>query len=142
MFADHILKIRRMHRMSKSTFAETIGVTRQTVGNWESGKTVPSANMLARIANKLGEPVENITNMKKYDKVELGPKERFFLGKVTVNKSGSVVLPKNILEKLDMRPGDDLLVLGDVERGIELLAADELWEKHFEKYLYKKQVQY
>ena len=138
IFADHILKIRRKHRMSKSGFAEVIGVTRQTVSNWENGTTTPSANMIARIAYALGEPIEEITHVEKYKKTEVGPKERYFLGKAKVNKSGKLLLGKEILETLDMRPGDELLVLGDIERGIELLPVDELWENRLDKMVNKK----
>ena len=39
-----------------------------------------------------------------------------------------------MLQKMDVWAGDELLLVGDRERGIELLPADEIWEKIIKKY--------
>jgi putative transcriptional regulator len=42
MTASEIKQIRRDLGETVSTFAETIGVTRQTIHNWEGGRTQPT----------------------------------------------------------------------------------------------------
>jgi len=46
--------IRRARGLSQVDLGEVLGVTRQTVYNWETGQAWPSAEMLPRIAEALG----------------------------------------------------------------------------------------
>ena len=39
---------------------------------------------------------------------------------VTVGEKGQIVIPKQARELFDIHPGDSLVVLGDVERGIAI----------------------
>ena len=39
---------------------------------------------------------------------------------VTVGEKGQIVIPKQAREIFDIRPGDSLLLLGDVKRGIAI----------------------
>ena len=39
---------------------------------------------------------------------------------VTVGEKGQIVIPKQAREIFDIRPGDSLLILGDVKRGIAI----------------------
>ncbi len=55
-------------------------------------------------------------------------KTKHLFGSVKVGDRGQVVIPKEAREIFDIRPGDILLVLGDVERGIALVKADVLQE--------------
>ena len=55
-------------------------------------------------------------------------KTKHIFGSVKVGERGQVVIPKEARELFDIKPGDILLVLGDVERGIALVKADALQE--------------
>ena len=55
-------------------------------------------------------------------------KTKHIFGSVKVGERGQVVIPKEARELFDISPGDILLVLGDVERGIALVKADALQE--------------
>ena len=55
-------------------------------------------------------------------------KTKHLFGSVKVGERGQVVIPKEAREIFDISPGDILLVLGDVERGIALVKADTLQE--------------
>ena len=55
-------------------------------------------------------------------------KTKHLFGSVKVGERGQVVIPKEAREIFGIRPGDILLVLGDVERGIALVKADTLQE--------------
>ena len=55
-------------------------------------------------------------------------KTKHLFGSVKVGERGQVVIPKEAREIFGIKPGDILLVLGDVERGIALVKADTLQE--------------
>ena len=84
----------------------------------------------------------NRTNMKNMKKMNSRQKEtlvdemvaprrektKHLFGSVKVGERGQVVIPKEAREIFGIQPGDILLVLGDVERGIALVKADTLQE--------------
>ena len=43
-----------------------------------------------------------------------------YVWSVTVGEKGQIVIPKQAREIFDIHPGDTLLILGDVERGIAI----------------------
>ena len=49
---DKLIEIRKENKMSQESFAETLGVTRQTVSNWENYKNYPDINTLIKISDK------------------------------------------------------------------------------------------
>ncbi len=49
---NQILKIRKDNKMSQEQFAEILGVTRQTVSNWENSKNHPDIETLVDISDK------------------------------------------------------------------------------------------
>lgn len=53
---------------------------------------------------------------------------KHLFGSVKVGERGQIVIPKEAREIFDIKPGDIMLVLGDVERGIALVKADVLQE--------------
>ena len=55
-------------------------------------------------------------------------KTKHLFGSVKVGERGQVVIAKEAREIFGIEPGDILLVLGDVERGIALVKADTLPE--------------
>jgi AbrB family looped-hinge helix DNA binding protein len=55
-------------------------------------------------------------------------KTRHLFGSVKVGERGQIVIPKEAREIFNIRQGDILLVLGDVERGIALVKADAIQE--------------
>ena len=44
----------------------------------------------------------------------------------TVGEKGQIVIPKQARDLFDIKPGDALLILGDIERGIAIPSKDEL----------------
>lgn len=45
-------------------------------------------------------------------------------GTVKVGERGQIVIPKEARELFDIRPGDNLLLLGDEEKGIAIVKED------------------
>ncbi len=51
---------------------------------------------------------------------ELKPLEGRYVWSVTVGAKGQIVIPKEAREVFGIAPGDTLMLLGDVERGIAI----------------------
>jgi len=46
---------------------------------------------------------------------------KFIFGMVKVGERGQVVIPASAREKFDIKPGDNLMVIGDEDRGIMMI---------------------
>lgn len=62
------------------------------------------------------------------DKPLYGPQGRGFYGTVTVSERGQVSIPAQARRDLNIQPGDKLLVLGDPEQGLALVALETLMQ--------------
>ena len=64
-----------------------------------------------------------------------GPKGKYAWS-VTVGEKGQIVIPKQAREVFDIQPGDSLILLGDVERGLAIPpkgSISEMFSQIFEK---------
>lgn len=64
MIGDRIVELREKHRLSQGQLAEILGVSRQAVSKWESGKTSPDTLNLIRLADVLDTEVEYLATGK------------------------------------------------------------------------------
>ncbi len=55
-------------------------------------------------------------------------KGKFLYGTVTVGERGQIVLPIEARKHFNIRPGDKLLVAGDLKRGLAIMKANILKE--------------
>lgn len=60
MIHDKLARLRRRSGMSQQEVAATIGVTRQTVRNWESGRGLPDISLIESLAAALGVSVAEL----------------------------------------------------------------------------------
>lgn len=49
-----------------------------------------------------------------------------YVGVAKVGEKGQIVVPKEIRDMFDIKPGDTIIVLADKAKGIALLKADEI----------------
>jgi len=85
--------------------------------------TITHTNMISMKSTKCGK--EDLVDELIAPRTE---KTKHLFGSVKVGERGQVVIPKEAREIFDIKPGDILLVLGDVERGIALVKADAIQE--------------
>ena len=57
---SRIAEIRREKELSQEALAASLHVTRQTISNWESGKSLPDIEMLKSLAAVLSVPIEKL----------------------------------------------------------------------------------
>ena len=51
MFAERVRHLRQSKELKQVQLADKLGVTKQSVSNWENGSIMPSVEMLMRIAD-------------------------------------------------------------------------------------------
>ena len=54
------------------------------------------------------------------------PDGKHLFGMVRIGEKGQIVIPMKARDIFDLRPGDQLLVLGDEQQGIALVKASQL----------------
>lgn len=132
ILGKRISYFRNLKGLTQEELGKKLGVTRQTIASWENNKKVPDIMTGRDIAKALDITMEDLTG--EADSVMQTPKTYRFLGTVTIGKDGKVKLPKKILDEMGVQAGDEMLVLGDTERGVEFLPMDILWESTLKKY--------
>ena len=129
MLGEKIRKLRLYRGESQETYAEVIGVTRQTIANWEKNKTVPNLLEAKKIADSFYMTLDEFLAFEEegMERVELGPDTYYVFGKVKIDSMGRVKIPVEARRVFALKANDELIVLGDRERGIELITADVFW---------------
>ena len=133
MLGERIKQLRKMKRESQETFAKTIGITRQTLAKWEKNKTVPNILEAKRLADCFDMTLDEFLNFeeKEVETANLGPDTYYVFGKVRMDSQGKVKIPSKARKIFGLKGDNEFLVLGDLERGIELIPADVLWTAKF-----------
>lgn len=60
MLGDNILKLRKSKGLSQEKLGEQIGVTRQTISNWELGETTPNPKQLKLLSKELNISIDEL----------------------------------------------------------------------------------
>jgi len=127
MFRDNLIQMRKMRQMTQEDLAEKVGVTRQSVAKWESGESVPDLNKCKALAEVFGVSLDDLANYEQEENLGLGvpPKGKHLFGMVTVGDKGQIVIPAKARKLFDIRPGDQLVVLGDDTQGMALMKSGD-----------------
>ena len=59
---------------------------------------------------------------------ENGHPGKYVFGTVRVGEKGQIVIPKQCRDVFDIKPGDHLLVLGDIQQGIGIVKQEALMD--------------
>ena len=125
--ARNLADLRRRCRYTQEEVAERIGVSRQAVAKWESGESTPDLTSCCALADLFHVTLDNLVY---YDGENTGlaipTKGKHFFGSVPVGERGQIIIPKKAREVFRIQAGDQLLVLGDEDRGLALLHQRDL----------------
>ncbi len=124
MFKDNLIHLRKINQLTQEDVADKIGVTRQSVAKWESGETVPDLDKCRLLAELFGVTLDDLANFEPEDNMGIGvpPKGKHMFGMVTVGDKGQIVIPARARKIFGIKPGDQLMVLGDEDQGLALVS--------------------
>ena len=124
-FADNLIQLRKMNNLSQEELAEQIGVTRQTLSKYETGESLPDIEKCRQLADVFSVSIDDLISYETKDEVNMGlgvpPKGKHIFGMVTVGDKGQIVIPAKARKIFDIKPGDNLIVLGDEGQGLALI---------------------
>lgn len=118
-----IRKYRKECGLTQEEMAKRLGVTTPAVNKWENGESLSDIEKCKRLADVFGVTVDDLINYEKKDSLglEVPPKGKHIFGMVKVGEKGQIVIPAKARKIFDIRPGDNLIVLGDEGQGIALI---------------------
>lgn len=126
MFSENLTAMRKVHNMTQEELAEAVGVSRQAIAKWENGDTVPDIEKCRKLAQVFEVSLDDLVNYQAEDNhLPMPPKGKHLFGIVTVGEKGQIVIPKKARDLFDIKSGDQLMVLGDDNRGIAIMKTDE-----------------
>ena len=125
MIGENIQYLRKRKSITQEALAEQVGVSRQTIAKWESGESAPDLDMAGRLSQALDVALDELANSPLYEmsKKTDPMKGKYVFGLVTVGDKGQIVIPVQARRVFHIQPGDQLMVLGDEDRGLALVDA-------------------
>jgi AbrB family looped-hinge helix DNA binding protein len=104
-------------------------VSRQAVAKWETGETVPDITNCCKLAKLYDVTLDDLVNFERRESpLPMAPKGKYLFGTVTLGDKGQIVIPVKARKVFDLKPGDNLVVLGDVQQGLALVKEHFLLE--------------
>lgn len=114
------LKIfRKQCGFTQEEIAEKLGVSRQAVAKWERGETLPDIESCIKLADIYEITVDML--VRNMDEEEHTGDGKHIFGCTRLNGKGQITLPANCRKVFGLKEGDNILVLGDEEKGIALV---------------------
>ncbi len=124
MICQNIQIFRKQMSLTQEALAERVGVARQTIVKWESGDSVPDLEAAGKLAEALGVSVDDLVNAPAGEMVgDSRMRGKHIFGLVTVGDKGQIVIPARARKVFGLQPGDQMIVLGDENRGLALINA-------------------
>lgn len=126
MISENLLGLRKRAGLSQEEIAEQIGVSRQTVAKWETGDSVPDVLHCNELAELFDVTLDNLVNFDwtQGEPAGMPPRGKYLFGAVTVGEKGQIVIPVKARRIFDIKAGDSLMVLGDIEQGLALMKSE------------------
>ncbi len=123
---EKLKALRKQNNYSLEYAAEKINVTRQTVSKWESGETIPDVLKCKELADLYDVSLDELLLGKNE-----APSGKYLFGMVKVGERGQVVIPRQARDVFNIRPGDRVLFLGDIHKGMAIVKVDEISDNLF-----------
>ena len=125
MIGKNLQKLRKQKSLTQEALAEAIGVARQTIAKWENEESTPDLEMSGRLAEALAVTLDDLVNAPESElDSRPGMRGKHMFGLVTVGDKGQIVIPVRARRVFNIKPGDQLMVLGDENSGIALVNAE------------------
>jgi transcriptional regulator with XRE-family HTH domain len=129
-FSEKLTRLRKIKGMTQEEFASAVGVTRQAVYKWESGKSYPEVMTLLEIKNLFGISIDDLLDEK--FEIELPKKTR---RKSVIKENGEVEFKVNeeAFESKTFEKTEVLAVATEEKKAENTFAKEEKTEAPKEK---------
>ena len=130
MFAENLVELRKYHNLSQEELADKIGISRQTLSKYETGESLPDIEKCKAIADVFDINIDDLISYERKDGMGLRvpPRGKHIFGMVKVTDKGQIVIPAKARKIFQIKPGDNLIVLGDESQGLALIKEEGLLE--------------
>ncbi len=124
MIGENIQYLRKIKNLTQEALAEKIGVSRQTIAKWEAGESTPDLQMAQALSREMEVSMDELASVSLQDFSPRGSmRGKHMFGVVTVGDKGQIVIPVRARRIFHIKPGDQLMVLGDENQGLALINA-------------------
>jgi len=121
MIGENLQYLRKIKGLTQEALAEKISVSRQTIAKWESGESMPDIAAAAALSRELDVSLDELVSDSVGGLPPALEKGKYMFGLVTVGDKGQIVIPVRARRIFQIQPGDQLMVLGDEDRGLALV---------------------
>lgn len=111
--------LRKQKGLTQEEIAEKLGVSRQAIAKWERGETMPDIESCVKLADLYETTVDML--VRNIGQEDTNGDGKYIFGCSKMNSKGQITLPAKCREIFNLKPGDNILVIGDVEKGIALV---------------------
>lgn len=89
---------------------------------------LPDIDKCSALAKVFGITVDDLINYDKEENMGVGvpPKGKYMFGMVKVGDKGQIVIPAKARKIFNIKPGDNLVILGDENAGLAILKEEDL----------------
>ena len=123
MIGENIQYLRKKRSLTQEALAELLGVSRQTVAKWESGESAPDLDAAGRLSRVFDVSLDELIALPSDAPPPDFAQGKHMFGLVTVGDKGQIVIPVRARRVFNIKPGDQLMVLGDENSGLALVNA-------------------
>ena len=127
---ENLSWLRRANHLTIEEVAGKIGVSRQTLSKYETGESLPDIEKCKALADVFGITIDDLICYEKSAGMGLRvpPRGKHIFGMAKVGEKGQVVIPAKARKIFQIKPGDNLIILGDESQGIALIKEENLLE--------------
>ena len=123
MIGENIQYLRKKRSLTQEALAEQVGVSRQTVAKWEAGESAPDLDAAGKLSRVFDVSLDELISLPPDAPPLDFAQGKHMFGLVTVGDKGQIVIPVQARRVFQISPGDQLMVLGDENRGLALIDA-------------------
>ena len=128
MLSDNLLWLRKHRHLTQECVAGEIGVSRQALSKWETGESVPDIENCVALAAFYDVTLDDLVRYdEKNEVLPIPPKGKYFFGSVSLGPKGEILLPQRAMEVFSLKPGDELVILGEEGSGLALAKKEGVW---------------
>ena len=125
---NRIRDLREDQDLNQTQVAKMLGMSQTGYSKYETGESLPDIDKCSALAKVFGITVDDLINYDKEENMGVGvpPKGKYMFGMVKVGDKGQIVIPAKARKIFNIKPGDNLVILGDENAGLAILKEEDL----------------